>query len=90
MPNQFEKPVFEVVEDFTVESEVCADTSIRVVLRRQLNYKPSRVSTGPFFLDLYLGRGGPRSYGGVSESIARETSCRFLLEHVNGIAPTRH
>lgn len=86
----FEQPVFETIEDFKIESEVYRDgTLVHVTLRRQLNYKPSRFSSGPYWLDLCCGRHHEPRYG-LSEERAREAACRFLLEHVNGIAPTRH
>jgi hypothetical protein len=83
-----ESPVFEVVEDFEVKSNVCADgTTVRVLLRRKLNYVASRLTRGPFYLDLRVGSSHTPYYG-ISEEAARECACRFLLKHVNGVVPT--
>lgn len=83
-----EQPVFEVVEEFEVNSNVYADgTTVRVLLRRQLNYVASRYTRGPFFLDLSVG-GSHTPYYGMSEEAARECACRFLLKHVDSVMPT--
>jgi len=74
---------FETVEEFSVDSEV-ADATVKVRLRRQTNHNPTRYSRGPYWLDLQVG-----SYC-VDEHFAREAASRFLLEHIGGIAPTRH
>lgn len=81
---------FEVVENFEQESRLYEDgTMVRVLLRRCLNYAPSRFTSGPYRLDLHVaGRHYP--YYGLSEHKARELVCRFFLEHVVGVAPTRH
>ncbi|BCL91904.1 hypothetical protein ACNRBV_17580 [Ralstonia pseudosolanacearum] len=81
---------FEIIEDLEQESEVYdAGTLVRVTLRRLLDYKPSRVTSGPYCLDLRVGSLHFPRYG-LSEGAAREAACCFLLEHVKGIAPTRH
>lgn len=79
---------FETVEEFSVDSEV-ADTTVKVRLRRQINHKPTRYSRGPYWLDLRVGSEHVPHYC-VDERFAREAASRFLLEHVKGIAPTRH
>lgn len=79
---------FETMEEFSVPSEVC-NTTVKVRLRRQLSHKPTRFSPGPYFLDLSVGS-IHYPYYGVDEKSAREAAVRFLLEHVNGIAPTLH
>ncbi|WP_143750095.1 hypothetical protein [Caballeronia ptereochthonis] len=81
---------FVVVENFEEESRLHDDrTMVRVLLRRHLNYQPSRFTSGPYWLDLHVaGRHYP--YYGLSEQKAQELVCRFLLEHVTGVAPTRH
>ncbi|WP_176158885.1 hypothetical protein [Burkholderia multivorans] len=81
-------PEFETIEEFTVNSEV-ANTTIKVRLRRQMNHKPTRLSRDSYWLDLYVGSVHVPCYG-VEERTAREAAARFLLEHVNGIAPIRH
>lgn len=83
-----EPPVFEVVEDFEVKSNVRADgTTVRVLLRRKLNYVASRYTRGPFYLDLRIGSSHTPYYG-ISEEAARECACRFLLKYVDGVVPT--
>ncbi|MFL9864166.1 hypothetical protein PQR67_08300 [Paraburkholderia fungorum] len=83
----FEAPAFETIEDFEVESEVYGDgTTVRVLLRRQLNFRPSRFARGPFWLDLTVGS-KHESYWNVPEETAREAACRFLLRHADGVAP---
>ena len=82
------EPVFEVVEDFEVESDIYTDgTKVRVRLRRQLNHRPSRFARGPYWLDLHVGS-YHEPHWNVDEATAQEAACRFLLKHVNGIAPT--
>ncbi|VVE42764.1 hypothetical protein PMO31116_04202 [Pandoraea morbifera] len=81
-------PEFQTVEEFSVDSEI-ADATVKVRLRRQINHKPTRYSRGPYWLDLRVGGVHVPHYG-VGERFAREAALRFLLEHVKGIAPTRH
>lgn len=84
------EPKFEIVEDFEQASCIHEDgTTVRVTLRRRLDYQPSWVTSGPYWLDLHVG-GRHTPHYGLSEIKAREMACRFLLEHVNGVAPTRH
>lgn len=81
---------FEVVENFEQASRLHEDgTTVRVLLRRRLNYQPSKFTSGPYWLDLHVG-GRHSPYYGLSESKARELACRFLLEYASGVAPTRH
>ncbi|MDN7971041.1 hypothetical protein QZM91_26175 [Burkholderia multivorans] len=81
-------PVFEIIEDFEVESDIYTDgTKVRVRLRRQLNYTPSRFTRGPYWLDLNVGS-IHQPFWNVSEGTAREAACRFLLKHAKGVAPT--
>lgn len=47
-------PIFETLEDISVASEI-GDTTVAVRLRRQLNYRPSRFTSGPYWLDLHVG-----------------------------------
>ncbi|PQV45828.1 hypothetical protein [Paraburkholderia sp. BL21I4N1] len=83
-----ESPVFEIIEDFEVESKLYADgTTVRVLLRRQLNHTPPRYASGPYRLDLTVG-GQHTPHYGVSEATACEAACRFLLKHVEGVIPT--
>lgn len=83
----FKAPIFETIEEFAIASKLHDDgTTVRVLLRRQLNHKPSRYAPGPFWLDLSVG-GHHAPYYGVSEATAREAACRFLLMHVEGAAP---
>ena len=79
------QPEFETIEEFAVDSEV-ADTTVEVRLRRQLNHKPTRFSAGPYWLDLQVGSVHVSHYG-VDEHFAREAAARFLLQHVDGVAP---
>jgi hypothetical protein len=81
-------PEFETVEEFSVDSEI-ADATVRVRLRRQINHQANRYSRGPYWLDLQVG-GIHVPYYCVDERFAREAACRFLLQHVKGIAPTKH
>lgn len=79
---------FETLEEFSVASEV-SDATVVVRLRRQLNYKPSRFTSGPYCLDLTVGSVAHQHYG-IDELRAREAAARFLLKYVNGIAPSLH
>lgn len=81
-------PEFETIEELSVDSEV-SDATVKVRLRRQTNHKPIKYSRGPYWLDLQVGGVHVPHYG-VDERFAREAACRFLLEHVKGIAPTRY
>lgn len=81
-------PEFETVEEFSVDSEV-ADATVKVRLRRQTNHKATWCSRGPYWLDLQVGSVHVPHYC-VDERFAREAALRFLLEHVEGVAPTRH
>lgn len=84
----FEPPVFEIIEDFEVESKLHMDgTKIHVRLRLQLNHKPSRFTRGPYWLDLTVGS-IHQPFWNVSEEVAREAACRFLLKFAEGVAPT--
>jgi hypothetical protein len=86
----FEPPVFEIIEDFEADSRLYSDgTKVRVLLRRQLNHKPSRYVLGSFWLDLSVGGHHVPHYQ-VSEATAREAACRFLLRHVEGVVPIFH
>lgn len=79
---------FETLEEFSIASEV-SDATVTVKLRRQLNHKPTRFSSGPCRLDLTVGSICRQHYG-IDETRARETATRFLLEHVKGICPPLH
>lgn len=80
-------PVFEIIEDFEAESDIYTDgTKVRVRLRRQLNYTPSRFTRGPYWLDVHVGS-HHEPFWNVDEATAREAACRFLLMHLRGIAP---
>lgn len=81
-------PVFETLEDISVPSEI-DDTTVAVRLRRQLNYQPSRFTSGPYWVDLRVGS-VHKPYYCVDRQFAKEAATRFLLEHVKGIAPSRH
>lgn len=81
-------PEFETVEEYSVESEV-SEATVKVRLRRQTNHKLTRYSRGSYWLDLQVGSVHVPHYG-VEERFAREAVSRFLLEHIKGIAPTRH
>jgi len=82
------KPTFETLEDISVASEI-SDATIVVRLRRQLDYQPSRFTSGPYWLDLRVG-GVHKPYYCVDQRTAKEAAIRFLLEHVKGIAPSVH
>ena len=81
-------PKFEILEDISVASEI-SDATIAVRLRRQLNYEPSRFTSGPYWLDLRVGS-VHKPYYCVDQPFAREAAARFLLEYVKGIAPSVH
>ncbi|QVN12396.1 hypothetical protein [Burkholderia sp. LAS2] len=79
---------FETLEEFSVASEI-SDATVTVRLRRMLNHKPTRFSPAPCCLDLAVGSVVQQHFG-IDESRARETTARFLLKHVKGIAPPLH
>ncbi len=79
---------FETIEELSVQPEI-AGTTVRIRLRRKIDYKPTQFSQGPFWLDLHAGRVHVPHYG-VDEQVAKEAATRFLLEHVSGITPSVH
>jgi len=79
---------YETLEEFSVVSKV-SDTVVKVRLRRQLNHQPTRFNAAPYCLDLQVGSICYQQ-DGIDEIHAREATVRFLLEHVNGIAPPKH
>jgi len=79
---------FETLEEFAIDSNI-RDTTVTVRLRRQLNHKPTRFSPAPYCVDLMVGSVSYQYYG-LDESKAREATVRFLLEHVDGVAPLLH
>lgn len=81
-------PKFETLEDISVASEI-SDAAITVRLRRQLNYQPSRFTSGPYWLDLRVGS-VHTAYYCVDKQFAQETAARYLLMYVKGIAPSVH
>ncbi len=82
------KPIFETLEDISVASEII-DATVAVRVRRQLNYQPSRFTSGPYWVDLRIGS-VHKPYYCVDQQFAKEAATRFLLEHVKGIAPSVH
>lgn len=81
-------PVFETLEEISIASEI-SDAVVAVRLRRQLNYQPSRFTSGPYWLDLRVGS-VHKPYYCLEQRTAKEMATRFLLEHVKGIAPSVH
>lgn len=79
---------FKTLEEFSVASEI-SDATVKVRLRRLLNHKPTRFSPSPYCLDLAVGSALQQRYG-IDEQRARETTARFLLQHVKGLAPSLH
>ncbi|MGT2456551.1 hypothetical protein ACU4GI_26470 [Cupriavidus basilensis] len=85
-----EETRYVVVEDFEQDSDVYqGGAKIRVTVRRDIDYQPSRFMADPYCLDLRVGNQLISHYG-LSEIGAREAACRFLLQHVKGIAPVLH
>ena len=81
-------PNFETIEEYSIASKV-SDATVSIRLRRQLNYHPSRFTSGPYWLDLLVGS-VHRPYYCVDHHFAQEAATRFLLEHVKGIMPVKH
>jgi hypothetical protein len=81
---------FEVVEDIEETSDIrTSEVKVRVTIRRDLEYKPSQFTAGPYCLDVRVGQQHLSHYG-LSEMSAREVACRYLLRHVKGLAPLLH
>jgi len=75
---------FEIVEEFSIDSEV-NDETVEVALRRLLNHKLTRYSPSPYCLDPLVGSVHYPQCG-IDEKRAREEAARFLAKHVKGIA----
>ena len=85
-----DKTRFAVVEDIEENSSIYeSEIKVRVTIRRDLEYKPSQFTAGPYCLDVRVGQQHLSHYG-LSEMCARELACRLLLRHVKGIAPILH
>ncbi|VVE49713.1 hypothetical protein PEP31012_04636 [Pandoraea eparura] len=82
----------ELVEAFSVLSEVHPGESVYVCIRKDLAFRPSCRLNGPYWVDLHVGSSYrlAKSYAGLSLGAANEVALRYLLKHVDGIGPWLH
>jgi hypothetical protein len=79
---------FETMEELSVFSKI-SNATVILRLRRLLNHEPSKFSPAPYCLDLTVGSIVHQHYG-IDEQRAREIAIRFLLKHVDRVAPALH
>jgi hypothetical protein len=84
--------VFELVEEFSIPSNIHVGESVHVRIRRDLVFRPGCRLNGPYLVDLYVGVSIrlAKNYAGLNLSAANEVALRYVLEHVEGVAPWLH
>ena len=82
----------ELVEVFSVLSDVHPGEFVHVCIRRDPTFDPGCRLEGPYLVDLYVGSSYrlAKSYVGVGLGEANEVALRYLLKHVDRVAPTLH
>ncbi|AKZ64669.1 hypothetical protein F506_20215 [Herbaspirillum hiltneri N3] len=80
-----------LIEKFSISSKVHPGEEVHVTIQRDTAYESIRRLKGTFQVDLYVGAHRlEQNYYGLTESQAKETVLRYLLEQVDGIAPPLH
>lgn len=84
--------LFECVEQFSVPSTVHSGEFVHVCIRRGLAFRSDCRLNGAYLVDLHVGLSCrlAKNYAGLSRGAANEVALRYLLVHVDGIAPRLH
>lgn len=82
----------ELVEVFSVLSDVHPGEFVYVCISRDAAFHSGCRLNGPYLVDLHVGSSYrlAKNYVGLSLSEANEVALRYLLKHVDGIAPGLH
>ncbi len=82
----------ELIEAFSVLSDVHPGEFVYVSIRRDLAFHPGCRLNNHYSVDLYVGSSYrlAKSYVGLGLGEANEVALRYLLKHVDGVAPTLH
>lgn len=82
----------ELVEAFSALSDAHPGEFVYVCIRRDPEFQPGCRLNGPYLVDLHVGSSYrlAKSYVGLSLGEANEVALRYLLKHVDGIAPMLH
>ncbi len=82
----------ELVEAFSVLSDVHPGEFVYVCIRRDPAFHSGCQPNGPYSVDLHVGSSSrlAKSYVGLGLGEANEVALRYLLKHVDGVAPTLH
>lgn len=82
----------ELVEAFSVLSDVHPGEFVYVCIRRDPAFHSGCRLNGPYSVDLHVGSSCrlAKNYVGLSLGGANEVALRYLLKHVDGVAPTLH
>ncbi|QJQ03442.1 hypothetical protein C798_25355 [Herbaspirillum rubrisubalbicans Os34] len=82
----------ELIEAFSVLSDVHPGELVYVCIRRDLAFHPGCRLNGPYSVDLHVGSSYrlAKNYVGLSLGEANEVALRYLLKHGDGIAPMLH
>lgn len=82
----------QLIEEFAVPSDIHLGESVHVRIRRDLAFRPGCQLNGNYLVDLHVGASFrlAENYSGLSLRAANEVALRYLLEHVDGIAPDLH
>lgn len=81
-----------LIEEFSVPSGIHPGESVHVRIRRDLAFRPGCLLNSNYLVDLHVGASCrlAKNYAGLSLRVANEIALRYLLEHVDGIAPDLH
>lgn len=84
--------VLELVEEFSIPSNIHIGESVHVCIQRDLAFRPGWRLNGPYLVDLHVGVSIrlAKNYAGLNLSAANEVALRYVLEHVDGFAPWLH
>jgi len=82
----------QLIEEFAVPSGIHQGESVHVRIRRDVALRPGCRLNGNYLVDLHVGASCrlAENYAGLSLRTAKEIALRYLLEHVDGIAPSLH
>lgn len=92
MPVLNRSAALELVEAFSVLSDVHPGEFVYVCIRRYPVFPPGCRLNGPYLVDLHVGSSCrlAKNYVGLSLGEANEVALRYLLKHVDGVAPALH
>lgn len=82
----------ELVEAFSALSEVHLEEFVYVCILKDPAFHPGCRLNGPYLVVLHVGSSYrlAKSYVGLGLGEANEVALRYLLKHVDGVAPTLH